>query len=135
MILAVIDTNVLVAALKTKHRDSATRRTIMAVVKGKVTPLIAPEIVAEYRDVLSRGYLHLEKEAVDELMALFVKMGKELPPTHTDEEMPDEDDRVFYEVALSGKADGAHVVTGNLKHYPKSPIVITPAEFCALIGV
>ena len=43
------------------------------------------------------------------------------------ESMPDEDDRVFYEVSLSD--EDSFLVTGNLKHYPMSPHVITPAQF------
>ena len=43
-----------------------------------------------------------------------------------DGEMPDEDDRVFYEVCLS--EEDSFLVTGNLKHFPKEPQVITAAE-------
>ena len=42
-------------------------------------------------------------------------------------------DIVFYEVALS-KA-GSFLVTGNIKHFPKNPIVVTPSEFLRIIGV
>ena len=38
-----------------------------------------------------------------------------------DGEMPDEDDRVFYEVCLS--KEDSFLVTGNLKHFPKEPQV------------
>lgn len=38
---------------------------------------------------------------------------------------------VFYEVALS--KEGSYVVTGNQKHFPKSPIVVTPAEMLQII--
>ena len=41
-------------------------------------------------------------------------------------EMPDEDDRIFYEVCLS--KEDSFLVTGNLKHFPKEPQVITAAE-------
>ncbi|MCQ2072302.1 MAG: PIN domain-containing protein [Bacteroidaceae bacterium] len=40
---------------------------------------------------------------------------------------PDPKDIVFYEVALS--KEGSFLVTGNIKHFPKDPIVVTPAEF------
>ena len=43
------------------------------------------------------------------------------------------DDRVFYEVALA--EPDSRLVTGNLKHYPTSPIVVTPAQFCNLLGL
>ena len=41
------------------------------------------------------------------------------------------DDAVFYEVALS--KEDAYLVTGNTKHFPKSPIVVTPAEMLDII--
>ena len=46
-------------------------------------------------------------------------------------EMPDEDDRVFYEVCLS--KEDSFLVTGNLKHFPKEPQVITAAEMMELL--
>ena len=47
------------------------------------------------------------------------------------ETFPDLDDAVFYEVALS--KEDAYLVTGNTKHFPKSPIVVTPAEMLDII--
>ena len=35
-------------------------------------------------------------------------------------------DRVFYDVA---KASEAELITGNIKHYPKEPFIISPAAF------
>jgi predicted nucleic acid-binding protein len=43
------------------------------------------------------------------------------------EDFPDPDDRVFYEVALS--KDDSYVVTGNMRHFPRKPIVVSPAQF------
>ena len=40
-------------------------------------------------------------------------------------------DTVFYEVALS-KA-GAYLVTGNTKHFPTQPLVVTPAEMLQIM--
>ncbi len=48
-----------------------------------------------------------------------------------DGHLPDEDDRVFYEVALS-EAD-AYLVTGNLKHFPCVPKVITAAQMMEIL--
>ena len=45
--------------------------------------------------------------------------------------MPDEDDRVFYEVCLS--KEDSFLVTGNLKHFPKEPQVITAAEMMKIL--
>ena len=45
--------------------------------------------------------------------------------------MPDEDDSVFYEVTLG--MEESFLVTGNLKHYPSSPRVISPTEFLNIV--
>ena len=40
MIFAVIDTNVFVSALLTKHRDSATAKVVEAVLDGRITDVL-----------------------------------------------------------------------------------------------
>lgn len=52
-------------------------------------------------------------------------------PTPSGEQFPDADDAVFYEVALS--KEDSYLVTGNQRHFPKSPIVVTPAEMLQLV--
>ena len=44
---------------------------------------------------------------------------------------PDPKDVVFYEVALS--KEEAYLVTGNKKHFPQKPIVVTPAEMMDIL--
>lgn len=51
--------------------------------------------------------------------------------TRTEEVIPDPKDVVFYEVALS-KVE-SYLVTGNTKHFPKTPIVVTPSELLEII--
>ena len=49
----------------------------------------------------------------------------------TDGVFPDPKDLVFYEVALS--KEDSFLVTGNLKHFPKKPFVVSPAEMIQII--
>jgi hypothetical protein len=42
--------------------------------------------------------------------------------------MADENDRAFYDTALAAYAS---LSTGNMKHYPAGPPIISPAEFAA----
>ena len=51
--------------------------------------------------------------------------------TKTEEVFIDPKDVVFYEIALS--KEGSYVVTGNTKHFPVSPIVVTPAEMLRIL--
>ena len=70
MVYAVIDTNVIVASLLTKHHDSATVRVMDAVYSGKVVPILNEEIISEYRDVLHRRRLGLNAEKCDQVRLL-----------------------------------------------------------------
>ena len=127
---AVFDTNVLVSALLTKRADSPTVQLLDYVFDGQIVLLYNEAIIREYEEVLHRGHFAFPDERVRDLIDL-VKTGLHLDPTDSGENFIDVDDKVFYEVALS-KDDG-YVVTGNTKHFPKSPIVVTPAEMIAII--
>ena len=127
---AVFDTNVLVSALMSKHADSPTVLLLDYVLDGRIVLLYNEDIINEYKDVLHRDKFHFDDEQIDALLDL-IRTGLHLDPTASQEKFADEDDRVFYEVALS-KEEG-YVVTGNTKHFPKSPIVVTPAEMMQII--
>ncbi|MBQ8225107.1 MAG: putative toxin-antitoxin system toxin component, PIN family [Bacteroides sp.] len=131
MIYAVIDTNVMVSALLSRNPDASTVRVLEAVAEGVICPLFNQEIIAEYKEVLSRPKFHLPLEAVEQTVKYIQKVGIEAERVPCSEDFPDLDDVVFYEVALS--QEDAFLVTGNTKHFPKSPIVVTPAEMMRII--
>ena len=131
MIYAVIDTNVLVSALITKNTEAATAKVVRLLLEQEFVPLYDADIIAEYEDVLHRSKFPILKETADALISFIIENGIESSRADFEESMPDEDDRVFYEVSLS--QDDSFLVTGNLKHYPTSPYVITPADFVNLI--
>lgn len=136
MTFAVIDTNVLVASLLTHNHDSATVRVMDAVYSRRVVPILNDEILAEYREVLHRPRLHLDSAKCDFILSFITTAGAFLEPIHVAEEMPDEKDRVFYEIALSGQSNGkSWLVTGNMKHFPKANFIVTPAQFCDIVGL
>lgn len=132
MILAVIDTNVLVSVLLAKSEDSSVIKLIDAVLNGKIIPLFNNEIIAEYTEVLSRPKFNFDKETRELLVERIVFLGEDADRIAYPESLPDEDDRVFYEVALS--TDDAYLVTGNIKHFPKTPIVVTPAQMLDILN-
>ncbi|MGN0832261.1 MAG: putative toxin-antitoxin system toxin component, PIN family, partial [Kiritimatiellia bacterium] len=126
---AVIDTNVIVASLKTRHHDSATARVMDAVYSGQVKPLVNDEILAEYKEVLNRPRLKLDSVKCNYLVALIADLAERLSPVSSGATMLDEDDRIFFEIALAGqKIADTRLVTGNAKHYPPADFVVSPAE-------
>ena len=135
MTFAAIDTNVLVAALLTKHADAATARVLRASLDGRVAMLVSAEILAEYREVLARPKLQLPAAQVAEILAAAEQSGVGTGRVASEWAFPDESDRVFYEVALAGRVFGAMLVTGNLRHYPAADFVVSPARFCEIAGL
>ena len=131
-IYAVIDTNVLVSSLFSNSSVSNPLQVIGAVINGTITPLYNEEIIKEYRDVLSRDKFKFSPELVDNLLSVFIEFGINTVRTDADDEIfPDEDDIVFYEVALTVKE--AYLVSGNTKHFPAKTIVVTPAEMVEIL--
>ena len=131
---AVIDTNVIVSALLTRNRDAATARVLDAVIsRMRITPLYNDEIIAEYNDVLKREKFGFPIELIDGIIKLIVARGLDSQRVSTNEYFPDPKDVVFYEIALS--KEDAYLVTGNIKHFPKKPFVVTPAEMVAILGL
>ena len=51
-----------------------------------------------------------------------------------DVELPDPKDRVFYEVVMEErKEQDAYLVTGNIKHFPAEPYIVTPRQMLDII--
>ena len=134
-ICAVIDTNVIVSALLSKHDDSATVKVINAVLNGTVTPLYHTDILAEYEEVLHRPKFHLAEENIRLFINAIVRFGIEVFPQPSGEILIDMDGLVFYEVALEKREDNAYLVTGNQKHYPVKDFIVTPTEMMKIIGM
>ncbi|MBO7052678.1 MAG: putative toxin-antitoxin system toxin component, PIN family [Prevotella sp.] len=131
MIYAVIDTNVLVSALFTSNKDAAAVKVVEAILCGAITPLLNEEIFEEYTDVLNRPKFHFPQRLVKNFLDSINGMGIITRRAESDENFVDPKDVVFYEVALS--KENAYLVTGNIKHFPKSPIVVTPAEMIKIL--
>lgn len=131
MVYAVIDTNVLVSAIFAAHPDSATVIIREKIMDGIIVPLYNSEIFDEYREVLTRPKFHFPAELVDAVLDVILQKGLSLERTKTLDVFTDPKDVVFYEIALS--KEGSYLVTGNTKHFPKTPIVVTPAELLQIL--
>jgi len=130
-IYAVIDTNVIVAALLTKHDNSATRKVMSALWVGDIVPLISSDIIAEYRDVLTRPKFPFEEDDVREVLESIAHCGKFIVPKPCSAALPDPKDVPFWEIILS--CPNAYLVTGNKKHFPQDAHVVSPAEMLDLL--
>ena len=131
MVYAVIDTNIFVSALITHNSNASTARVLESLFLHRITPLYNEDIIKEYDEVLHRAKLNLSDDQINTVIELVKLNGIDSSRFPYDGVMPDEDDRVFYEVCLS--KEDSFLVTGNLKHFPKEPQVITAAEMMEIL--
>lgn len=81
---------------------------------------------------MKRDKFPFRKTDIDWIISIFLDYGISLGRTAiSDEIFIDKDDIVFYEVALS--KEDSFLVTGNIKHFPKKPFIVTPAEMLTII--
>lgn len=131
---AVIDTNVLVSALLTSHINAATVQVVGRLFTGEVIPLFNEEILKEYNEVLRRKKFKFREELVAVLLDIIEKTGQMIQAKPSGEILADIKDLPFYEVVLAKQDEAAFLVTGNIKHFPKRPFVVTPNEFLDIIN-
>ena len=132
-VFAVIDTNVLISALITKNEAAATVQVLDAVFSGIITPLYHRDILLEYDEVLHRDKFHLKEAEIQTVLSYIRQFGVEVFPQPTGEILIDEDDLIFYEVAMEKQEQHAYLVTGNQKHYPAKNFIVTPAELIKIL--
>lgn len=130
---AVIDTNVLVSSLLSKYDTSATSQVVFRTILGEIVPVYSTEILAEYREVLSRKKFKFPSEQVEYLLNAIIEYGVLVEPSPTGVELPDMKDLPFYEVVLEKRSDDAYLVTGNIKHFPTEPFIITARQMIDIL--
>lgn len=129
---AVLDTNVLVSAML--KWTSIPGNVMELTFSGTIVPLLNEQIVKEYREVLGRPKFHLTSEIIDPVVDEIERLGIYVDADELDLVFPDPKDRVFYEVVMEErKSEDAYLVTGNIKHFPLKPYVVTPREMLDII--
>ncbi len=129
---AVIDTNVLVSAML--KWESVPGTVMNLIFDGPVIPIYSKEIIDEYRIVLSRPKFKLDNEIIKNIIDGITDKGIMITADKISIDMPDPKDIVFYEVVSEKrKTDDAYLVTGNTKHFPVKPYIVTPREFIDII--
>lgn len=132
---AVVDTNVLVSALLTEHEDAATVQILRKILGGEIIPLFSTDIIKEYREVLTRRKFGFSVSLVTYLIAALEQFGMPVEYSPAGIVLPDKKDLPFYEVVLeSRKKNDSYLVTGNKKHFPEEPFIVTPRELLSILS-
>ena len=129
---AVIDTNVLISAML--KWTSVPGSIIEFAFSGVIIPVLNERIVEEYREVLMRDKFHLTKEIVDDVIQALEDQGEYIDTDNMDYELPDLKDVVFYAIVMEKrKEEDTYLVTGNIKHFPQVPFVVTPKQMLDIL--
>ena len=133
MIYAAVDTNVLVSALL--NSESNPGQVLLSVFNGETVLLVNEEILAEYREVLARKKFRFPADLVDIVLSRLAACSLNISAASADFlEVTDPKDRCFYAVAMSERqTEDALLITGNIRHFPVKPFVVTPARFVEIL--
>jgi putative PIN family toxin of toxin-antitoxin system len=135
-VAAVVDTNVVVAALLTKDANAPTARIFDGMRRGEFPFLLSTALLAEYREVLLRRKIRslhrLSEREVDLLLTVIAANAVVREPEHR-VGAPDVNDSQVWSLLES---DPNYVlVTGDkllLEHRPPGSRVMTPRQFTDL---
>ena len=130
---AVIDTNVLISALLSKHDDSATVQVIERVLEGIIIPIYSDSILNEYKKVLKYQKFNFTTDLIDYLIDVIEKHGVRLNPSPLNCVLQDMADLPFYELIVEVKDDDTYLVTGNSKHFPTESHIVTPRKLIEIL--
>lgn len=134
MIRVVIDTNVLVSALISRHGPNA--RVLDMVLAGKIQPCVSGALLKEYRGVLGRPkFRGVSSSHIDALLDLLQAVSLKVTPAATLQVSSDEPDNRIYECADAARAH--YIVTGNRRHFAtpyKSIQVVNARELLDILA-
>jgi len=120
----VLDTNVLVAGLL--NPNGAPAVVLRLAINRRLDLLLDNRMLFEYEDVLRRPRFGFAERETAILLDFLRNESEYVSAEPRPELVADEDDAAFYEVARSAGADA--LVTGNKRHYPEEPLIVSPRE-------
>ncbi len=136
MIRAVIDTNVLVAALRSS--TGASHEILLAADREEFEVALSVPLLAEYDDVCHRpeSGIPIPTSAVEDVINRIAQISSQQTIHYLWRGiLPDPKDDMILELAVA--AEASHIVTFNRKHLKQASefgiAVVTPSEFLTLL--
>ena len=127
--IIVLDTNVLVSGVLNPFGKPAA--IIRLIIDGRLKLAYDARILTEYDEVLHRPKFSFSEEQIAAIVDQFMKDGISVSSIPLSMRLPDPDDEMFLEVAVSALA--RVIITGNQSHFPEecrgNIEVFSPAEF------
>lgn len=136
MIRAVLDTNVLLSALRS--RNGASFEIVARYRKGEFTLYLSQTVFCEYQEVLKREMLPLglSSAVIDRFISAIASQAVQFRTSaFWKPALPDADDEALAQLATESKID--YLVTHNLRHFPSDRLpavrVVDPKTFLDIL--
>jgi predicted nucleic acid-binding protein len=136
-IRAVLDTNVLIAAFRSRH--GASFEVFRRLRRGEWTAVVSNHLLFEYEEVMKRGAaaLGLGSHDIDELLNALCARAEEWPLKHGWEPiLPDPDDEPL--VQLAHESGALRLISHNIRHLrPAAEMgiqILKPGEFLRILA-
>ena len=124
----VIDTNLIISSIISPNGKPAMIMKLFFT--AEIWTFYCPLILDEYKRVLSYDKFSFAEHTKSGILNAIEKLGIRIEPPKSDIPFTHEPDRIFYDTA---KASGSILITGNLKHYPTEPFIMTPSAFLNIV--
>ena len=125
----IFDTNVIVSSLITTNELSPVSKVMELFYDDKINVYYSDEIMSEYIEVLNRDKFKFNKEDINYIISFFKENATKINVSHKNVSFLDKKDLPFYEIVIDKNINNGKLITGNIKHFPIKPFILTPAEF------
>ena len=122
----VLDTNVVISAFI--NPDGKPSQILKLVLQRGAELCYNSAILTEYESVALRPKFSkkIDINIIRRFINLIGSIGFSFDPFPSNIKLPYETDRIFYDTA---KGSGSILISDNIKHYPKEPFIMLPADF------
>jgi len=122
----VLDTNIIISAFI--NPDGKPSQILKMVLNRKTELYYNTSILSEYENVMIRPKFSnvIDSNNINRFIDIIRCIGIPFNPSVSNTKLPDKSDRIFYDTA---KESGSFLISGNLKHFPKEPFIISAADF------
>ena len=127
----VLDTNVIISAF---INPAGTPSVILKLILQRKAELCYNSIIlSEYETVALRQKFSskIDPVIIRRFINLIRNIGFSYDPQPSSINLPDDSDRIFYDTA---NGSGSFLISGNIKHFPKKPFIMSPSDFMKLYG-
>jgi len=122
----VLDTNVVISAFI--NPSGKPSQVIKIALSRKAELYYNSTILCEYESVMLRPKFRekIDPDNVQRFINLLRSIGVSFSSLPGAVKLSDESDQIFYDTAAGS---GSILISGNAKHFPKDPFIMTPTDF------